>query len=112
MDALPATEPATSPRPGSGSARAGDGSGLCRGQRHAAAESASPTVHGVGHVGLPAGRIPDVVLAVYEALANVVEHADPGEPGTLTCTPTGSPSPTADTGDRSPRQGCTAGGCR
>ncbi|WP_410596138.1 ATP-binding protein [Amycolatopsis sp. lyj-23] len=37
----------------------------------------------VGHAGLPVGRIQDVVLAVYEALANVVEHAYPGETGTL-----------------------------
>jgi serine/threonine-protein kinase RsbW len=37
----------------------------------------------VGQAGLPAGRIRDLVLAVYEALANVVEHAYPGEPGAL-----------------------------
>ncbi|WP_410595638.1 ATP-binding protein [Amycolatopsis sp. lyj-23] len=36
-----------------------------------------------GQAGLPAGRIQDLVLAVYEALANVVEHAYLGAPGTL-----------------------------
>ncbi|WP_103342783.1 ATP-binding protein [Amycolatopsis sp. CA-126428] len=36
-----------------------------------------------GCAGLPAGQSQDLVLAVYEALANVVVHAYPGEPGTL-----------------------------